>query len=144
MAELKERIIFVENEGNQFAIYFDGTTHYDEDYYGKPIEKENCVYLDNNLNTFVMNVGKDNAKSDLNRFLIKGIPAFIGPHSPETEVIREVKQPNGKMIFQEVEEPNTNPNTVGIWRMSTKEEKQKYKILLDKQAKEAKSIKLAM
>lgn len=137
-----KRIISIFNEDNQFLIYFDGTTYKDEDYYGNPIESENKVYLDENLNTFVLNADKEAANNILFSFLEKGIPVFVGPHSPEVEGIREVKLQNGKKIMQEVMEPNTNKKTVGIWRVSTKEEKSKYIRILQKQSEERMHSKL--
>ena len=138
---MEKRIVSVENENKLFFIYFDGTTHYDEDFNGNKIEKENAVYLDENLNTFVMNVDKSYSKDMLDHFLESNIPAFIGPHSPEIEQVRRVRE-NGKSILKEVMIPNENPNTVGIWRLSTKEEKLKYTNLLLKQNKERTSLKL--
>lgn len=137
-----KRIISIFNEDNEFLIYFDGTTCKNEDYYGNQIETENKVYLDKNLNTFVLNATKKTANEILLGFLEKGIPAFVGPHSPEIEGIKEVKLPNGKKIMQEVMIPNEDPKTVGIWRLSTKEEKSHYIRLLEKQCEERMYFKL--
>ena len=88
-----------------------------------------------------MNIDKSYSKDMLDHFLESNIPAFIGPHSPEIEQVRRVRE-NGKSILKEVMIPNENPNTVGIWRLSTKEEKLKYTNLLLKQNKERTSLKL--
>ena len=61
--ENKQRIISITNDGKQFFIYFDGTTHYDEDQYGRPVERENFEYLDENFNKFVLNGDFETTKS---------------------------------------------------------------------------------
>ena len=142
-ADLKERIISVENEGQLFFIYYDGKTHYDEDCYGNKIETENTVYLDENLNTWELNVGKSYVDKMIAEKLEQGVPAFKGPHSPEIPVLVTVTDENGKKYQVERMVPNTDPNTVGIWRLSTKEEKEKYTRILLKQNAERVSLKLA-
>ena len=142
--KLGERIIPINNEGKDFLIYFDGTTYYDEDYYGNKIEKENSLILDEDLNTWCLNVAKGDAKATAARVSKEnGIKTMIGPKSPETEVVKEVKEETGKIIFKEVMVPNTR-DEVGIWKVSTEKEKQKYRALLDKQARQSKSTRLAM
>ena len=136
MEKNNKRIVNIYNEDKEFFIYFNGTNHYDENYYGKVIDKEATAYLDENLNTFVLNVDKKHANQKLFELLEKGYPVFVGPHSPEIEEIRETELPNGKKVMQEVKVLNTDPNTVGIWRVSTREEKSNYVRLLEKQAKE--------
>ena len=127
----KERIISIANEGKQYFIYFEGTTHYDEDRFGRPIEAENFTYLDSNFNKWILNIDKDESNRFLDYFKSKGVDAFIGAHSPETETV------DGEYV------PNTNPNTVGIWIKPTKEELTKYHKVLEKQNKERQYIKLA-
>lgn len=142
MEKNNKRIVSIKNENKDFLIYFNGTNCYDENFYGMKSEREVIAYLDENLNTFVLNVDKRDAKEKLYSFLEKGYPVFIGPHSPEVEDIKEVKLPNGKKIMQEVMVPNTNPNTVGIWRVSTREEKSNYIRILQKQSEERMYLKL--
>ena len=127
----KERIISIANEGNQYFIYFEGTTHYDEDNFGRPIERENVEYLDENFNKWIINVGKDSIDLFLNKFKSDGLDVFVGTHSPETEDV------HGNNV------PNTNPNTVGIWEKAKKEDLTKYQRILAKQNKERQTIKLA-
>ena len=127
----KERIISIANEGKQYFIYFEGTTHYDEDRFGRPIESENFTYLDSDFNKWILNINKDEADTFLNHFKSKGVDAFIGTHSPETENVY------GEYV------PNTNPDTVGIWEKAKKEDLSKYQRILAKQNKERQYIKLA-
>ncbi len=127
----KERIISIANEGKQYFIYFEGTTHYDEDRFGRAIEAENFLYLDENFNKWIRNIDKDESDRYLSFYKANNFDAFIGAHSPETENI------HGDYV------PNTNPNTVGIWTKPTKEELIKYHRVLEKQNKERQYIKLA-
>ena len=127
----KERIISIANEGKQYFIYFEGTTHYDEDRFGRPIESENFKYLDENLNKWILNINKNEADRFLNHFKSKGVDAFIGTHSPETE------NAYGEYV------PNNNPDTVGIWEKASKDDLRHYQNLLAKQNKERQYTKLA-
>lgn len=127
----KERIISIANEGKQYFIYFEGTTHYDEDRFGRPIESENFKYLDENLNKWILNIDKNEADRFLNYFKSKGVDAFIGTHSPETENVY------GEYV------PNNNPDTVGIWEKASKDDLRHYQNLLAKQNKERQYTKLA-
>ena len=127
----RERLISIANEGKQYFIYFEGTTHYDEDRFGRPIESENFTYLDENFNKWILNIDKNNTEEYIKRFKSDGLDVFVGTHSPETE----------NMYGEYV--PNTNPDTVGIWKKATKEDLTKYQRILAKQNKERQSIKLA-
>lgn len=122
--KLNERIIPISNEGNQFFIYFTGNTIGDESPKGEPIEKEELVYLDDNLNKFVCNINKDWAGKYASDARKMGINAFVGPHSPEIETV------DGKYV------PNKDSNCVGIWEKATKDELIKYHKILEKQNKE--------
>lgn len=127
----RERLISIANEGKQYFIYFEGTTHYDEDRFGRPIESENFTYLDENFSKWILNIDKNNTEEYIKRFKSDGLDVFVGAHSPETE----------NMYGEYV--PNTNPDTVGIWKKATKEDLTKYQRILAKQNKERQSIKLA-
>ena len=68
MAQLEEKIVFIQNEGNQFLKYYDGTEYYDEDEFGRPNPQMNHTYLDNNLNSWIIDVSKDNIQLFLEKF----------------------------------------------------------------------------
>ncbi len=142
--QLEPRMVLIENDGEFFFIYFDGTTYYDEDHYGKPIERENHVYLDNDFHAWYQNVEtKADAKEMVKVLAEKGVKAFAGPRSPETEEIKEVKLENGKMIMQEVMVPNTRKE-YGVWLETSEEQKDIYRALLTKQQEQNKSVKMVM
>lgn len=132
---LNERIISIANEGNQFFIYFPGILSYDETR-GKFDPREMPTYLDENFNTFCREVGKDYADSMVEKLLSEGKPVFKGPHCPE-KILYNPETEEEYMV------PNTDSSTVGIWRLSTKEELAKYQRVLAKQNAERTSIKLA-
>lgn len=143
--ELKERIISTYNEGDCFLIYFDGTTYYDEDPYGKPNPKENHLYLDKDFNIWEMNINRNDADALARMKSIElGFKFFVGPHSPEIEVVKEVKEKNGRIVFKEVMVSNTDPDTVGIWRETTDEEKNKFISLLIRQNEQRSAYRLRM
>lgn len=123
--ENKERLISIFNEDKQFYIYFKGTTHYDEDNFGRPIERENFDYLDENFNRFILNGSFDTVREFRITELKKGnTRLFIGPKSPETE------NADGKYV------PNTRPDLYGLWEKASKEDLLKYQRILEQQNKE--------
>jgi len=123
--ENKERLISISNEGRQFYIHFFGTTHYDEDQYGRPIERENFEYLDDHFNKFVLNGDPDTMKEFQSKIAERtGKWCFVGPHSPEIETV------DGKYV------PNTKSNTYGLWEKASKEDLKNYYRILEQQNKE--------
>ena len=123
-----ERIVELENDGKQFYAYYDGKSFYDEDESGKEINGEGPTFLDDDFNIHYMDVSKDRAKEIKTDLLIKGKPAIIGPHSP-------VKLVYDKADKREIYVPNDDPNTVGIWFLTSIDEKCEYQELLDYQKK---------
>lgn len=117
----KERIISISNEDKQFYIYFTGDTSYDEDEFGRPVEKEKVEYLDENFNKFIMNGSKNLIVDQYARATSRGFNVLIGPHSPEIETIE------GKFV------PNTDTKTIGLWEKATKEDLFKYQNILIRQ-----------
>ena len=134
--KLNERLVPIANEGKQYFLYYTGNIYGDEDANGKLIEKEEVIYLDENFNKFMMNVKKDKAGAVAVSGRKIGYDAFVGPHSPEIETIREVQGPNGKKVFKEVYVPNTDKTTAGIWEKASKDELLKYHRILEKQNNE--------
>lgn len=119
--ENKQRIISINNEGKTFFIYFTGKSLSEN---GKVYEM--CYYLDENLDRFINDISlikEDGSRDTLYEERLKELESngmFIGPHMPE------VKNEHGEFV------PNNNPNTMGLWRKSTKEEKDRYiRILID-------------
>ena len=130
----KERIISITNEGKTYFIYFTGELQYDENIFGKPIQSEVFYYLDEDFNKLVLNISKEDAEHYVGIMQknaeLYGRELFVGSHSPEIEDV------HGDYV------PNTNPNTVGIWRVSTREEKSNYIRILQKQSEERMYLKL--
>lgn len=115
--KLKEEIKKIYSlEGETFYLYFDGKDHYDEKN-GKEISAPNFYYLDKDFNVFMGNFNKDAIGTHLLKFIKKGVNVKSGPHSPEIE------DENGDYVS------NTNKDTLGIWRITTPEEKNKYRAL---------------
>lgn len=136
MLKNNERLISITGaDGKNYFIYFTGTTHYDEDNFGRPVERENFQYLDENFNRWIF----DGKREDIGRHYSvidkmarqKGRTVFVGPHAPETETV------DGDYV------PNENDTTLGIWEKAEREEILKFKSLLIKQNKERQAIKLA-
>lgn len=141
-----ERIISIQNEGQVFLIYFDGLKHYDEDELGRKVlsEESEPIYLDESFNVFMLEINKDRANDMLAHMLDKGVPAFIGPHAPEKpEAMKSYDEYTAKAVYKEKMVLNNDQNTVGIWRMPTIEEKEKFTKILLKQNEERLSYKLS-
>lgn len=123
--ENKQRIISITNDGKQFFIYFDGTTHYDEDQYGRPVERENFEYLDENFNKFVLNGDFETIRKFQGKlFMETNRWHFAGPASPEIETA------DGKYV------PNTDSSLIGLWALASEEELLKYRRILEQQNRE--------
>ena len=139
-----ERIEFVENEGVVFIKYYDGKTHGDENYCGEKIERPNITYLDSELDEWILNVeDRKDAYKWVDRYAKEGIKAKVGPHGPETEVLGEVKLPNGRIVMDGITVPNTKP-TIGVWKVTSEEEKDKYRKLLTMSQEQNKTIKMTL
>ena len=126
----KERIIPISNEGEEFYIYFTGTTHYDENSKGEKVEREDFYYLDEHFNRFIMNGSRSSIMEEHVISTFKGCDVIMGSHSPEIETV------DGKYI------PNTNKDTWGLWKKATRSDLYKYHDILNKQSRERKNIKI--
>lgn len=132
----KDRMESIENEGKQFYIYYTGTTYADENEKGKKIERENRVYLDEYFNSFYLNVKKEEAQKMRIKLMNAGLPAIVGPHSP----LKTVYAGNG----EEMELPNTDTDTVGIWLISEPGARSRYRKLLDKKNTKKNELKVEL
>lgn len=118
IVELKEKIKIIYSLDDEiFYQYFDGTTHYDERF-GKKIDAPTFFYLDKDFNILMGNKNKNTIKDHVVNLSIKGFNVKVGPKCPLTETVE------GYYIH------NYNNDLLGIWRITTPQEKNKFRSLL--------------
>lgn len=116
--EMKEKIIKIYSLDEEvFYQYFDGTTHYDERF-GEKIDAPTSFYLDKDFNILIGNRNKEYIKDHVAALSTRGFNVKIGPKCPLTETV------DGYYLH------NYNNNLLGIWRITTPEEKNKFRSLL--------------